>query len=162
MVMQKETGDSKACEVRLIQGTMIGNIEPYVPGENFPEYQERLEQFFELNEVKEEKRVAMLITLIGPETYRILKSLVLPEVPKSKSYKDLVKALTCHFAPSVNIIAERYKFNQCEQSVSESISDFIVALKMCAQSCEFKTFLDDALRDRFVCGVRDSKYGHRD
>lgn len=135
---------------------MIGSIEPYVPGECFEEYKERLELFFELNDVVEEKRVAMLITLIGPDTYRILKSLVIPAEPKKKKYEELVAALTNYFAPTVNVIAERYKFQQCVQASSESISDYIVALKTSAQSCKFENFLDDALRDRFVAGIQSS------
>lgn len=35
---------------------IMGNIEPYVPGENFIDYVERMEQFLLLNEIDERKK----------------------------------------------------------------------------------------------------------
>lgn len=87
---------------------MIGSIELYIPVECIKEYKERLEVFFELNDVVEVKRIAILITLIGPEAYKILKSLVIPAQSKTKKYEELVAALTTPFAPTVNVIAERF------------------------------------------------------
>ena len=54
---------------------LIGNIEAFVPGEDFEAYQERLLSFYELNGVKEEtKKISLLVVLIGAETYGILKN----------------------------------------------------------------------------------------
>lgn len=64
---------------------MFGNIEPFVPGECFTEYQERIDQFFILNDVEEKKKVPLLITKIGPECYKKLKSLFVPDCPTKKS-----------------------------------------------------------------------------
>lgn len=42
----------------------IGNIEPFVAGGNFPLYKDRIEQFFQANEVKDDKKVATFVTII--------------------------------------------------------------------------------------------------
>ncbi|EAT48507.1 AAEL000453-PA [Aedes aegypti] len=151
----KGENSKSAIPVIVNRGGMIGSIEPYVPGECFGEYKERLELFFELNDVIESKRVAMLITLIGPETYKILKSLVIPAEPKTKSFEELVTALTGHFAPTVNVIAERYKFHQCVQASSESIAEYIVAIKARAQSSSILQTTPFAVPSFFDCHSDD-------
>ena len=53
----------------------IGKIDPFdVNIERWVDYIERLEQFFLVNEVKEEKQVPALLSLIGGKTYALLKS----------------------------------------------------------------------------------------
>lgn len=56
-----------------------------------------------------------------------------------------------HFDPQPLVIAERFRFYQRSQKVEESIADFVADLRRLSIKCEF---LDQALRDRFVCGVR--------
>ncbi|KAF2890546.1 hypothetical protein ILUMI_15627, partial [Ignelater luminosus] len=43
----------------------------------------------------------------------------------------------------------------------ESISEFVVASKHLAKTCNFGTFLKDALRDRLVCGIKDAHIQQR-
>ena len=59
--------------------------------------------------------------------------------------------------PKTNFIAERYKFNSRNQREDESISEYMACLRKLASTCKFGTFLDDALRDRFVCGVKSAE-----
>lgn len=134
--------------------TMMGTLEPFVPGNSFVEYAERLQQFFTLNDVPDNKKVASLITFLGPEAYLILKKLTMPENPSTKSYEILIHTLRQHFAPETNIIAERFKFHKEEQG--QAISDYIVQLKARAQPCNYGNFLDEALRDRLVFGLRSN------
>ena len=46
--------------------------------ESFTCYKERLTQFFVANEVKNERKVAVFLSVIGPKTYGILRNLVAP------------------------------------------------------------------------------------
>lgn len=45
-------------------------------------------------------------------------------------------------------------FHQRNQSESESIVQYLAELRKLAKTCEFIAFLDEALRNRFVCGLR--------
>ena len=63
--------------------------------------------------------------------------------------------------PKTNFIAERYKFNSGNQREDESISEYMACFSKLASPCKFGTFLDDALRDRFVCGVKSAELRHR-
>ncbi|KAG8133897.1 hypothetical protein E2320_011665 [Naja naja] len=51
-------------------------------------------------------------------------------------------------------IARQHAFRQRAQSEGESISMYMVGLRMAALQCSFKE-LDDMLLDQLVCGVRD-------
>ena len=85
----------------------------------------------------------------------MLRSLLAPDSPMSKSLKDIVSTLRDHFEPKPSIIAERFKFHKRNQNPGESIATYIAELRRLAARCSFpREYLDDTLRDRFVCGLR--------
>ena len=51
------------------------------------------------------------------------------------------------------MIIERHKFNTRFQEASEPVQNFITALKILADTCEFGTLKDSLIRDRIVCGM---------
>lgn len=134
---------------------LFGKISEFQDGkESFLNYEERLTQFFEANEVPNDKKVPVFLSVIGPSAYGVLKNLVTPDLPKDKSYADLVKLLKNHYNPKPLTISERFKFNKRNQKEGETVSDYVVILKELSTYCDFGTFLNDALRDRLVCGLR--------
>ena len=140
----------------------LGKIEEFNPSQtNIARYLERLEQYFEANDVPEDsedskKRRAILISVIGSRTYDVLSDLCSPNSPSSKTYLELSVILKNHYAPKKLVIAERYRFHNCVQKDGESVSTFVANLKRLASTCNFGSYLNEALRDRFVCGLRTS------
>ena len=57
---------------------------------------ERVELYFQANDVEEAKQVPILLNSIGAKTYELLRSLTTPKAPKEKSLKELKTALTSH------------------------------------------------------------------
>src|SRR5436190_13486737 len=96
--------------------------------ESFENYTERLEQFFKANDIKDTDKVSVFISLIGPELYNTLKSLIVPDLPKNKTYDDLIAVLKKHFVPTKNVAYERFLFNKRNQKEGESISEYAVQL----------------------------------
>lgn len=152
---------------------LAGSIEPFVPGSDFDSYEDRIDQFFVVNDIKDDKKTAMFITLSGEVMYDILKSLTYPKKPSTVAYKDILELLQEHFTPKSNKRAERYKFYKAIQETGETLSDFIVRLKSLSQTCKFGDFLDtetgagvgkfklkildEALTDKFINGIRNEK-----
>lgn len=135
---------------------IYGRIQPFVPAtESISAYLERLDLYFSANDVADGKRVSVLLTVIGPENYTLLRGLVAPAVPKDKSLEELKDILTAHFEPKALVIAERFRFYRRNQAAGESVADFVAALRKLSIHCKFATFLEEALRDRLVCGLRD-------
>lgn len=138
--------------------SFFGNIENYVLGDDFDVYVERMEHLLTLNKVMDDKmKVSFFISLAGNDVYKILKSLVAPKKPNEFTYKQIIESLKTNFKPKKNKTAERFKFYKKTQSLDESISDFVIELKILAETCEFDTFLDSALCDKFICGVGNEK-----
>ncbi|XP_062566348.1 uncharacterized protein K02A2.6-like [Saccostrea cucullata] len=133
----------------------IGKLGEFSDGkETFVNYVERMEQYFEANEVKNDKRVAVFLSVVGPTTYGVLKNLLQPALPKEKSFKDIVKTLTDYYMPKPLVISERFKFNKRNQREGETVNEYVCELKNSSKYCEFGDFLKEALRDRLVCGLR--------
>ena len=51
---------------------------------------------FFANDVANEKKVAVLLSVIGSKTYVLLRSLLHPEAPKEKTFDQLAKTLKEH------------------------------------------------------------------
>nr|CAI5833312.1 unnamed protein product [Callosobruchus analis] len=100
---------------------------------------ERMDQLFTCNDVEsEDKKRALFLMLIGPEAYGTLKDIVSPALPSSKTYSQLKQHSLLHGA---------------HQEVNENIKSYESRLKNLSQYCAFGTFLEEALRDKLVCGV---------
>ena len=109
----------------------------------------------------ENKKTAVFLSVIGAKTYEVLKSLIAPEKPSTKTYLELKDALTKHYKPKPLVIYERFKFHKASQNEHETVSDYLANLRKLSQHCDFKTFLDDSLRDKFVCGLRNIQVQQR-
>jgi len=123
--------------------------------EPFENYIDRLTAFFEVNKVPNNEKVSTLIVVIGAKLYAVLKNNLLPEGPTDKRYFELVEVLKKHYSPKVLIPLEKLKFNRRSQSHTESIAEFILALKQMATTCNYGQFLDQALRDRLIAGLSE-------
>ena len=134
----------------------IGNVGEFcAEQEDFSCYAERLGQYLIANEVAEDKQNAVFLTVIGSQAYALLKSLLAPTVPSEETYANLVKTLTEYYAPKPLIIAERFKFHSRNQREGEGVAAYLAELRRLTAHCEFGAFLEEALRDRFVCGLRN-------
>ena len=98
-------------------------------------------------------KVPRLLSDIGPKTCATLKNLTALVLPAECDLKTLKEHLIQHFKPQPVVIAERFKFHKRDQRPNETINEFIIELRELARSCDFGDFLDQALRDCFVCGL---------
>ena len=69
-------------------------------------YLERAELYFDANDVADEKKVPLLLSIIGAKTYGLLRSLVAPKAPKEKTFAEVKTLLKNHFEPVPSVIAE--------------------------------------------------------
>ena len=95
------------------------------------------------------------MALIGRSTYRLLRDICAPNLPATKGYDELCEMLKKHFSQQPIVIAERFRFHKRDQQIDESVKDFNVARQKLSKHCNFGINLNDALRDRFVCGLRN-------
>ena len=132
-----------------------GHIQEFDPAvDSFSLYIERVELFFLANEVPENKKVPVFLSIIGKKTYSLVRDLMMPDVPSEKNLRDIIAVLKKHFHPTPSVIAERFQFHKRDQREGETVAEFVAELKRLSTHCKFENYLDDALGDRFVCGLR--------
>ena len=130
--------------------------------DNIREYIERVEQYFIANDVTDEKKqTAVFLTIIGNETYNLFRNLLASESLAGKTVKMLSETLIEHLKPQPIIIAERYKFYCRDQSENETVTKYLAELRKLTLNCDFKDFLDQALKDRFACGLQNNSIRRR-
>ena len=140
----------------------IGSIEHYdSTSESWTEYTERMEHFFDANDISESKKKSILLSSVGPKTYKLMKTLLAPVKPGDKTFDDLVKLVKEHECPQPSIIVQRFKFNSRVQHEGESVADFVADLRRIAEHCSYGTTLEEMLRDRIVCGTNDVRTQRR-
>ena len=139
-----------------------GKVDEYQPGEDWDAYIERLEQYFAANDITDATKMKnILLCACGPATYAMMKRLCAPEKPSAKTFAELKKLVKDHVNPKPLVIAERYKFYQRSQEQDESVKEFLAQLRGLSEHCNFGDFLDEAIRDRFVCGLRSHRIQRR-
>nr|XP_055076811.1 uncharacterized protein K02A2.6-like [Misgurnus anguillicaudatus] len=132
----------------------IGKIDPFDSGtDDWTMYCEQIEQYFKANSIDDDKRVSVLLSAIGSKAYALLRSLTAPAKPADLSFDNIVKVMQEHLAPKPLLIAERFRFHKRNQNDGESIAAYVAALKKLSEHCQFGDGLNDALRDRLVCGI---------
>ena len=127
--------------------------------EEWKHYIERMNHFFEANEIEDEgKQRSIFLVSVGAKTYKLIRSLVAPEEPKSKSYEELAKLVQDHYQPKPSVIVERFKFNTRCQQQGETIPMYLAELKRLSENCELGSNLNEMLRDRIVCGAVTTEF----
>ena len=132
-----------------------GIVGPFDPAqEEWCEYAERLGHYFVANDIAAvEKKRAILLTAVGPGTYRLLKTLASPRRLDELRFVELVDLASKHYNPKPSPIVKRFEFNSRSQKEGESVSVYVAELRKIAEHCEYGHVLRDMLRDRLVCGT---------
>lgn len=137
---------------------MIGSIPEFNGSvDDWNVYHERLEQFFEVNDIPEEKQVALLISVIGGDSYKTLRDLCNPVLPKNKTFEELSELLRKQYTPQVAIFRERTNFYNCRQEAHENVTQWYGRLKKLSVDCKFGENLEAILLDKFVTGLRSGQ-----
>ena len=138
---------------------VFGTVTEFVEGvEEWPQYVDRLEQFFAANGIEVEgKKRSILLSVVGARTYQLLTSLVAPDKPGSKTYDELKNIMEQHLSPPPSEIVQRYRFHTCVRREGEPVAGYVCRLREVARRCNFGQALSEMLRDRLVCGVNDGR-----
>ena len=115
---------------------MFGQVGEFVESqEDWSQYADRLAQFFIANDVTDAgKKRAILLSVVGPRTYKLLSSLLAPAPPGEKDFGELVKVLKEHYSPLPSEIVQRYRFNSRVRQPGESVAAYVAELRAIART----------------------------
>ena len=111
--------------------------------------------------ISPEKQRAILLSAIGPSTYRIIRTLVSPDKVTDYTFFELVEKARAHFNPKPSPIVKRFEFNTRCQGENESVASYVAELRKIAEFCDYGRVLNDMLRDRIVCGTSNKAVQRR-
>ena len=136
--------------------TALGRMESFDPKrETWSFWHERLEFYYEANEVPEEKKKALLVTLLGPDQYRLLATQIAPRKVAQLKYQECIDVMKERYDMRTPLLKHRLDFHSLSQKPGESLREYERHIRAMADQCQFKAeALDETLRDRFVIGVR--------
>ncbi|XP_062698512.1 uncharacterized protein LOC109427057 [Aedes albopictus] len=140
---------------------LIGTIDPYVQGTSFSHYVEQMEYIFSSNDIQEVKKKDIFLSLCGVTVFHELKRLYPATDLKTVSYADIIKKLKERYDKVESDIVMRFKFRCRVQGPSESNENFLLDVKLLAETCDFGEFRDSAIRDQLVYGVYDKNLQQR-
>lgn len=142
-------------ETTVVYRSSIGTISEYRPNED---WQMWVEQYSAANYIEADKKVPVLLTLIGEQAYKTLRNLCDTALPKTKTYDQLCEILKSQFSKRISVFKERIEFYNLRQFDTETVRQWYVRIKNKASSCKFGTNLNEILKDRFVSGLRGKVY----
>ena len=70
----------------------------------------------------------MLLSVVGPVTYKLLRNLLAPAKPGEKTYDELVETLSAHYSPPPSEIIQQFKFHSRFRNPGESVVTYIAEL----------------------------------
>lgn len=139
--------------VTVVNAGNVSSLAVFKQGGDFSVFEERLDQYLNANLVENTRKVAVLLTLLSEDVYRILRDLCSPDKPSSKSYGDLMTLLGTHFKPRLSIYRRRIIFDSLKQE-QESVNDWYLKVKNTAAQCDFGNNLMYRVQEKFVTGMK--------
>nr|XP_034194818.1 uncharacterized protein LOC117611038 [Osmia lignaria] len=135
---QDRIGETRANDIVTMESKI--KLEFELGKDDWETFIERLELYFTVNNtIDEKKQAAILLTKVSPDTYKLIKNLCYPQKPKDKTFKEIVEILTNHLCPKPSETMERCKFYATKQTMTESVSDYVVRLKELSLNCNFSS-----------------------
>ena len=141
---------------------LLGRIEEFNGSKeaDWQQYVEHLAHFFTANGITDaDKKQAVLLSVIGAATYKMLRNILSPAKQGDKTYEELIEKLSRHFHPAPSEIVEReverVKFHSRSRLPGESVATFVAELRSLSEFCNFGDTLDVMICDRLVCRIND-------
>ncbi|XP_075150783.1 uncharacterized protein LOC142224891 [Haematobia irritans] len=121
----------------------------------------RFETALDIFECGGTKKKMFLLHYMGAGTYDMLCEKLAPSTPEESTYEQIVIRLSEQFNPKPNVILENYRFNLCRQKENETCAEYLVNLRRLAANCDIGKYLNTALRNQFVFGLKNSRIKSR-
>ncbi|KAG1682004.1 hypothetical protein GQR58_011414 [Nymphon striatum] len=136
-----------------------GLATPSVLSRSWDKWVEQFDFFMtatERNGKSGEVKVALLLSLLGPQCMDIYRTFNISDIQK-KDLEVVKASFKAYFSPKLNEIFERHRFLSRAQKEAEPFDMFLTDLYNLSSSCNYEGVeRDKAVRDRIVMGVNNA------
>ena len=112
------------------------------------------------SKTRQRRRLVLLLSHVGRQTYKLLKSLYRPTSPYNKTYKEIKQTLLSTLGTdSTPSLAISCQFASLKQQQSETLSAFMMRITDMALQCKFtpKATCDLMIRNQFTFGIKSER-----
>lgn len=137
----------------------INNLENVTSGnlsKEWEKWKNAFKIYYEACELKNKSAIvqtSVLLHVIGEQCREVFSQFNSKD--KVDTVDKVLKQFDLFFLPKKNITVERHKFFIRSQEQGESVEQYAFELKKLASLCEFKDLMEDLIRDRLICGIRE-------
>lgn len=140
----------------------FGKLDAYEESEDWIQYVERLTCYFSANEIDDDdKKRDILLSVCGRKTYKLMRDLLAPDKPNTKTFDELTELIKEHKHPEPSESIQRFKFNSRTRHSDESVRSYVAELRSLAEHCKYGDTLNAMLRDRLVVGINNDRIQRR-
>lgn len=100
-------------------------------------------------------QLAAFVMALGEDGLETYNTLTLSGESEPRSLDTIIRQLENHFVGSVNVTYERYIFRKRLQEETESIDQYLLAVRALAKTCNFGDMENEMIKDQIVCGVQE-------
>ena len=104
------------------------------------------------------KKKNLLLVSLGSDVYAVLGRICAPDLPHTKSFADLVKALKQHYIVTPSYHRSLVVFQQRKKLTGECLNNLYADLKALAKDCNFGDQFDARVRDQLFMAVDNEIY----
>ncbi|XP_024942173.1 uncharacterized protein LOC107269153 [Cephus cinctus] len=127
--------------------------------ENWLKWKQRFDLYMEATELDtkpEARRIAVFLHTIGEEALEKYNTFNLSADDKKK-FDAVAAAFENYCTPKANETVERHVFFTRVQQSDENFTNYLTDLKKLSATCGFDHLRDGLIKDRIVCGIRDTE-----
>ena len=84
--------------------------------------------YFTANEVAEDKHAAVFLSELDERAYAFICDLAASDLPRDKSFTEIITFLESHYDPKPNVIAQRFHFHRRNLILMQGVSKYITEL----------------------------------
>ena len=139
----------------MASNSMLETFDPAV--ESVDDYKEHFDFHCTATGVRQDRQKALFLSRVGREVFAKVKTLASPRSLADLGLPQIMELMQEHYKKDTIEIAERFKFFKRVQLDQETLANYLAELRKLAKHCNFGNYLDTALRDQLVCGLRDRK-----
>lgn len=105
--------------------------------------------------LSDEKKADLLLASLDSETFERLKIHVSPQSLSDIKFGQIKESLIHIYDRPVNHRTERFHLHTLVQESGQTVSEYIHILKTQANKCKYGDFIEEAMIDQLIFGVRD-------
>lgn len=142
----------------MAMANFIGNLPYFQNLSDWSEFAEQLDVYIIVNEIVDDQRKTLLLTCLADGVNKTLLDICYPQLPKEKTYEELMGLMAKQFVVQTSVHRERVAFYRAKQNKYwETIAQWFLRLKELSLNCKFEgRNVDGILLDRFISGLKSN------